>query len=244
MRRFLAAAVGCLLVGAGCMKVDQTLSIHKDGSAELQVSYGMSEQTVEQMKAMQAMGEKDKGEKPEANPFDFDEAKIREQMKPMEKEGVKLLEVKTEKKDGWQFMHLKLAIDSLPNLMKTEFFKDDALTLTRNADGNYVFEQKSGGEGNDEQMNEEMMKQMLPMFAGFRAAMTIKTPSDIIETNATEKGDKSASWIYDVDKDPSALMKAQKANMRLVFSGKGLNLPEIKAKAAAPAPKTPAAPAE
>jgi len=231
-----------LVVSVGCIKIDQDLTINKDGSGTMAVRYGMSEQTITQMEAMKEMTKNmpqmEGEEVPEdENPFDFDEETIREGFKELEKDGIKLESVKSETKDAWKYMDITFSFKDLNALAETEFFKGSSLSLTKNDEGNYVLVQESGdmtgmNPGGDAEMDPEMqkmmMKQMAPMFAGMRVAMTINTPGKIIETNASEKkGDDSASWIYDVDKDPDCILDMQKSTVRIVFEGKGIDLPEI-----------------
>jgi hypothetical protein len=242
MKSIRVILVLLLMATAGCIKVDQTLSLNKDGSGTLAVRYGMSEQTIAQMESMKEMQKnmpdaEGMGEAEDDNPFDFDEEEIRDQFKDLQEEGIELEEVKSEVKDGWKYMNVKFKFDDLNALAKTDFFKGSSLSLSKDADGNYVLVQQSGemdtgmGPGADAEMDPEMEKQMMmqmaPMFAGMRVAMTIHTPTAIIESNATEQQDDSASWVYDVDKDPESLLKMKNSNFRLVFSGKGVDLPEI-----------------
>jgi hypothetical protein len=223
-------------VAAGCIKVDQTLTLNKDGSGELAVSYGMSEQTIAQMEAMKEMSKnmaEANGEPVEDDdsPFDFNEDDVREQFAKLKDKGITLKSVKSETRDGWKYMNLVVAFKDMNALAETDFFSDSQLSLTKDADGNYVLLQKSGDfgmgeEGQSPEQQKAMMEQMKPMFAGMRIAMTIKVPTKVLETNATEHNDNSASWIYDIDKDSDALSKMQN-DMKLVFVGKGVNLPVI-----------------
>ena len=231
-----------LVASVGCIKVDQNLTINKDGSGTMAVRYGMAEQTIVQMEAMSEMTKNmpqmEGVEEPkDENPFDFNEETIREQFKELEENGVELESVESETEDGWKYMNIKFSFKDLNALAKTDFFKGSSLSLTKNDDGNYVLVQNSGdmtgmNPGGDAEMDPEMEKMMLqqmaPMFAGMRIAMTINAPGKIIETNASEKeGDNSASWIYDVDKDPDCILDMQKSDVRIVFDGEGVELPEI-----------------
>ncbi|NCC51654.1 MAG: hypothetical protein EOM20_10605 [Spartobacteria bacterium] len=238
----LNVLLGLLLAATvGCIKVEQDLTIDKDGSGSMVVQYGMAEQSIAQMEAMKEMAENmpdvEGEEAPDDdNPFDFDEETIREQFKALEKDGVKLTSVKSEAKDGWKYMNIAFSFEDLNALAKTDFFKGSAISLTKDAEGNYVLVQKSGNmtgmnQGDvemDPEMEKMMLQQMAPMFAGMRIAMTIKTPGKILETNASVRdGDDKASWIYDVDKDPNCILQMQKADIRVVFEGEGVTLPEI-----------------
>jgi len=233
------AVVAAALILSGCIKVDQTISINPDGSGTLDMIYGMSEQTIAQMEAMEQMaaGMKEEGLEAESDsPLDFDEAEVRKKFAEEKPEGVQLLDVSSESREGWKYMKVKLAFDDLDSLKNTEFFEDSELTLTRNAEGNYVLAQKLGpdatglpgspaGSEDAQGMDEKAMQAMAAMFAGLRIAMTVAVPGEIIETNATQVEGNRASWVYDIDKDPQILSKlGGQEELRLVFSGKGLDL--------------------
>jgi len=234
--------LAAVLALAGCIKVDQTVSINPDGSGTLDMVYGMSEQTIAQLEAMEQMAAsmKQEGMEVEAesdSPLDFDEAEVRKKFAEKKPEGVQLLDVSSESRDGWKYMNVKLAFDDLESLKNTEFFEDNELTITKNAEGNYVLVQKLGSEemgmpagpqaGSEgaQGMDDKAMQAMATMLSGLRIAMTVAVPGEVIETNATQVEGNRASWVYDIDKDPQVLSKlGGKEELRLVFSGEGLDL--------------------
>ena len=69
---------------------------------------------------------------------------------------------------------------------------------------------------------------------GFKAAIRVKTPGRILETNAPEKSERQAGWIFDLELDPEALRKVQEASLRIVFEGKGLEIPAFRSAPAKP----------
>lgn len=232
-----------VLVLTGCIKLDQTVSLNADGSGILKMRYGMSEQTIAQLKAMEQMGQSMGGEGAEMEadtPFDleFDEEKVREDFASQGLEGVELRSVASETVDGWRFMDLELTFDDLAALQKTEFFEDSALSLTKDAEGNYVLLQRTGdgdaspaaGPGDEEALSAAMMQQMSAMFAGLRIESTVVVPTEIVETNATEVSGNRASWVYDIDEDPGVLSKLEDLDLRVVFAGDGLELAEFGAR--------------
>lgn len=61
--------------------------------------------------------------------------------------------------------------------------------------------------------------------AGLRIAMTFVVPGEVLESNATQAAGNRASRVYDLDADPKILSRLDgQEEMRLVFSGKGLDL--------------------
>ena len=227
-----------LMAGAGCVKVDQTLTLEQDGSGTLAIRYGMAEQTIAQLEAMEQMS-RSMGESVEVEdqgPFDFDEDKVRADFAADKPDGVELVSVSSELLDGWKYMNIELRFDDLAALKQTELFEDSRLTLTRNEDGNYLLSQGTGsdvggGEAPGDDLGGEegaaMMQQMAAMFAGMRIAMTVVVPGEIITTNATEVSGQTASWVFDVDEDPTVLTRLDDMDLEVVFAGKGLSLAPV-----------------
>jgi len=63
--------------------------------------------------------------------------------------------------------------------------------------------------------------------------LRVELPGAVVETNADEKEGARATWIFDVDKDPRALERAQRVAMRVVFEKPGLQLAEYNSPAVA-----------
>jgi hypothetical protein len=219
----------------GCMKVDQEITLNKDGSGRADIMYAMSEQTLQQMKAMAEMakqmsqqeGQEGQAAPEEENPFEFDKAKVEEKFKALKDKGITLKSVKTEKKEGWEYMYLVFDFQDISKLKEVEFYQDSPLTITKNEAGNYEIVSQMSGEEMGGGQGEEQMKAMLPMLKGMRISMKFNTPGKIIETTAPIKEAKSAEWVYDVDKDPETFMKMSSTDMKIVFDGKGCTIPEV-----------------
>ncbi|MDP8214862.1 MAG: hypothetical protein RAO92_08800 [Candidatus Euphemobacter frigidus] len=215
---------------SGCIKMEQDITLNKDGSGSVEFMYAMSEQTINQMKAMAQMG-KQEGEEAELddNQFEFDEAKVKSKFEAMKEQGIVLKNVETTTKGGWKYMNIAFDFKDISKLNDAEAMGDSPITITKNADGNYVITSKmSGDEMGGGEADTEQMKAMLPMLAGMRVAMKIHTPGAIISTTAPIKGKDTAEWIFDVDKDPDSVLNMSKSKMEIVFDGKGCTIPEVK----------------
>lgn len=235
----VAAALAFLVSLTGCIRVEQVLTLNADGSGTIDLTYGMSEESVRSFQEMSedmAAGSNDLSEA--AMPFDFSDEDIRNDFKDYEEDGVALESVSTSVRDGWKYRRMVIAFRNLEGLARSGFLADRRFSLTRDAQGNYVLVQASGGNGEMAGQlsalgGPEMQEVMSAMMKGFRAVIRIRTPGRILETNAPEKDDRTASWSFDLEKDAQALEKAQAAAMRIVFEGKGLKIPEFKSGAAA-----------
>lgn len=243
MRRLHWLVVATLVLAlTGCIKLDQTMTLEKDGSGTLDIRYGMSEQAIAQIEMMeqmsQSMGE-NAGAEVEMDAdtpfdFDFDADQVREDFESQGLKGVELVSASSETAEGWRYMELKVKFDSLAALTETDFFDDNQMSLTKDTEGNYVLSQRSGDEetandqtAEDAQMQEQMLKQMSAMFAGMHIANRVVVPSEIVETNATEVNGRTAAWVYDIDEDPSIMTELENLSMRVVFSSEGVSIDEL-----------------
>jgi hypothetical protein len=248
MRRLLTIiVVWCVALLAGCIKMDEKLMLKRDGAGTLAMSYAMSEQTIRQMQMMQTMAEemgkksseqsgKEKQDAPSAgkssvqSDLEFDEAKVRQKFKKYEAQGVHLDDVQSETRNGWRYMHLKVHFDNLAGLARTDLYDDRKLSLTKNPDGNYrlAFGYGEGKEDAPETPDSPQMEQMMAaMMAGLHVATSVTVPGGILQTNAHQRNHNTASWDYDIDKDPKAMSKMKKEAPYVVFAGNGLELPHI-----------------
>lgn len=226
-------ALLAVLALTGCFKVDQTLTLNADGSGTLAMRYGMAEQTIAQLQAMQRMtaqGGDDGGVKvQEEAPLDFDPEQVRADFEADKPDGVELTSVTSEVVDGWQYIDLTISFDDIRALKRTELFKNSKLAIVHREDGNYLITQRGGDSdlAGGDAPNAQVMQQMMPMMAGFHIAQTIVVPGDIISTNAPQVDGRRASWVFDIAQDPNVIQTMAGANLELVFDGNGVQLPGV-----------------
>ena len=211
----------------GCIKMEQDITLNKDGSGNVKFVYGMSEQTITQMEAMKQMSKSEDGaEADDDNPFEFNEDEVKKEFEAMKDQGITLNSVKTTKEDGWQYMNIDFDFKDVTKLEDTSVFEN--VTIIKNAEGNYVVSSKMDSDDMGGDAGAEQMKAMLPMLSGMRIAIKINTPNAIISTTAPIKSKDSAEWVFDVDKDPDSFLNMSKTDMEVVFGGEGCTIPEIK----------------
>jgi hypothetical protein len=145
---------------------------------------------------------------------------------------VRLERADTETRDGWRFTHLKVGFENLKGLLNTELFEDRRLSLERLPSGDYrlALSDSRGQEQPPPQAKAtERESTTAAMLEGFHVATTVNTPGRIIETNAHRRSATSAVWEYDIAKDPNAFTRMGEERPYVVFEGKGLDLPEVRA---------------
>lgn len=220
LRRLLPLFLLALV--AGCVQVEQTLSLDASGGGTLTIHYAMSKETLADLEA-RAKAEGGEADGMEGAPFSFDEAQVREDFKEYEPLGITLADVRSWEEGGKKNIRLSIRFASLAGVMKTEFFSDRDVQLKRIADGVYEFRQTSPTQ---QEMQPEAAEMMRGLLAGFRATLAVETPGDILETNADGHSARKAEWIFDVDKDATALARAQQMDLWVRFAVDGAALPE------------------
>ena len=239
----LALLLTCLaLLGTGCVDVEQTLVINKNGSATYEIKYDISEQTIEHMKAMYELRDQmaaGPGSTVSLEPmdertrvfFDPEEGALAKQVEAYSKYGITLDRIRVESKRGVREVRLKVSATSLGALATSDLFPAYGFSISKTHSGDYEFYRVPGkfGEAPRLDMSDpETLKMLIPFFNGFRVSSKVQVPSQIMETNAAIETRYSSTWTYDFDKDPEAILKLQRDPWRMVFGGRGVNIPVIK----------------
>lgn len=217
-----ALFVALLLLLSACIKVDQRLTLHADGSGVFAVNYGMREDSITQIEAMA----RQEGDSSPALPFQFDEKQVRKDFAVYARDGVELQSFTPSVTGGWKFVELGMTFRSLDGLMKTGFLSDRKLSLQRRPDGNYLLSQQPDSPHlpSANATNAAVQEMMASLMKGFHASMAVETPGPVLESNGSATG-RVVSWVFDLEQDAQAISRAQQMEMRVVFAGRGLNLP-------------------
>ncbi|OGV60058.1 MAG: hypothetical protein A2283_19825 [Lentisphaerae bacterium RIFOXYA12_FULL_48_11] len=242
MKIFRLYTVVMMALMSGCIKVDETLTLEKNGSGNLELIYAIPEQTVSQMKSMFKLREQMDTVLGHAMPrtiedefeqvfFDPSEDRIKLLVKKYEKLGITMDTLKVETRNAVRNVTLKVAFADLGEVARADFFPRHGFSLFRNNDDTYTFSRLPD---NDETILKprgiapESAGLLSPVLSGFRVALKVNTPGKIFESNASRKALYNAAWIFDFDKDPNAVETLQNQSMKIIFDGKGSKLPEVR----------------
>ncbi len=230
MRKLIwVIGLGTIVALSGCVKMEQDITLNKDGSGNVKFMYAMSEQMISQMEMMSQMGTEE-GMEVEDDGMEFDEAEVRKSFEELKAQGITLNSARSETKGGWKYMHIDFDFKDIAQLGDTEAMGESPVTISKNEDGNYVITSPMGGDDigiGEEEMDPAQMQMMLPMLAGMRISVKITTPTDIISTTAPVKTARSAQWVFDADDDPESIMKMGQTKMEIIFDGQGVSIPEV-----------------
>ena len=234
----------CLLVclAPGCLRVENTLTIKKDGSGEIDLEYSVSESAIRQLKAMRklqgqmAMAAEESVADDEETRYAYmflmpDEDQIRRECERYARHGITVDNLKIETRNAWRHVDMKILFTNLKGLAATDVFKYVGFALAKNSDGNYVFyraaEPKQGFNPPDCE-DPTVVRMLSPILGGFRVNLILKTPGRIVRTNASRKSGYTSIWTYDFERDPAAVVKIQTHRLITIFDSSGLDLPEIR----------------
>ena len=238
----VALLAALVAVASGCLKIDDTLTINKDGSGSLHMVYAMPQSSIAQLESMKTlMGQMQmaSGQAASSNEvrsmFVFDEAGIRKQLAPFAARGVAIERLQIQDRQDWQYVDLQLQFKSLDALFDTVYFQDFDVSLSKNKDGNYVLLVRTPEDKSTPKVkvgDPETQKALSPVLTGLRMVARVVPPARIVETNAARKTDLSATWEIDYDREPRSVEQLQDLRIYLMFDGQGLTLPDFKRAAA------------
>ncbi len=233
--RALCASSLLLFAVAGCVHVDQTLTLSRDGSGAIDLFYAQPEKSSTQVQALarRILEQAGADESMTTLPLEVTDDQIRQEFKALAPYGVTLHSVKTESRDGWMVRNMNIRFRDLKGLSAAGLLADRDVALARDAKGDYVFTQSAGRNSTTAEalaLLEELQATplMKALMQGFRARIRVITPTSILETNAPEKEDRAAAWTLDYDQDPDMIGKAHRLAMRIVFAGQGLKIPDFR----------------
>jgi hypothetical protein len=239
--RHLLVATFAVVVASGCVKLEQTLTIEKDGSGEMEIEYSITDQALTQLTAMfnlekelaLAAGE----EPPEVDPNDLtrlmldpDEDAIRAHFRSYRAKGISFEDLEVDMREGRKHLKMKILFKNLATLAQADFFADHGFSLSRTSEGNYLFERvppDADGEPPPRITDQETERELTPLLGGFSASYSVKVPGRIIRTNAPRKSLYSAEWAFTFSDDPNAFADFHFKPLGLLFDGENLDLPEV-----------------
>lgn len=230
-----------ILLAAGCVEIEQDLTLKADGSGILRVScvVAATEATLTQQAAREMLRQSLMAAGGGARlPQDMSDAEIRAQFTGYAKQGVKLEQLTTERKAHQVARRATVSFKNLPGLARA-LLPERTLVLSRSAQGDYTLTQQPGrGESMVNRLAALAADESNPLaselFKGFRATLRVNAPGRVLEANAAQVRQQMALWRFDYDRDPQALAKLLQYPMRLTFEGRGLSLAPFLCKASAP----------
>jgi hypothetical protein len=231
MKRFFQTlALGACALAAGCVQLEQDLTLKADGSGFVSVAYAApeAEQTMMQQAARAMLSQTLAASGTNRLPQDMSDAEIRKQFEGYAKFGVRLEQLTTERKAGRVIRRGLISFKTLAGLARA-LLPERTVSLTHDARGNYQLAQQAGG-GNTlagrlaAVAADDSNPLVAELFRGFRATVRVTAPGRVLDANAAQAEGATAVWRFDFDRDAQAVAKLLQRPMRLSFAGQGLAL--------------------
>ena len=243
LKNGLALLFSCALfaLSSGCIKMEHTIHFRSDGTATYTLAYSISDQAIVQFHAMEklknqlalATGEPSPGI--EMDPLlhlflDPDEDAIRAALSKYKEDGMVIKELSVKNGAAKRSVDLKLEFSDLSKIAQTDFFQNNGFNLSKDQKGNYVFSREPyiNRPGEIAKLpSKEEVKQLIPLLSGFKTTIRISVPGNILSTTAFHNSNSSASWSFDFDHNPGALVELQHQPFRIVFKAPETKFPEM-----------------
>ena len=223
----LAAAI--LLGGAGCIKLDSTLTVNADGGGKWRLIYSMPVHMVKQVQSaavlaadmQRASGVSNAIPVPLDIPMLFDETVLRNRFAMMADQGITLSKLTVNQHGAWPTVDFTVQFDNLEALMKQPFFADLGASYRRDADGTGRLVIQAPRLGVTEQFPDltdpKVAPVTTPFFASLRVVSRIGVPGTIRNTNAGNSDLRRGTWEWDFEQDSRSLERLNEAKMIVVF---------------------------
>jgi hypothetical protein len=247
MHKFLLLlTLGALaLLASGCVQMNMTSTIEKDGSGTMDMTISLSQVLTESMEELQAMNQ-DEGLEDLDEMMDLNRDEMQAKVKD---HGVTIKKMENSVIDGRQTVQISLEFKDIEGMSfaMREFTSEDSggLAIIDKGDGTYALrhyeydwppleEEEESEDVSEEpaEMDPEMMgKQMelmgklMSSLSELEVVMQITVPGDIVSSNAPIVEGRTSTWRID---QTNMMTAGTSMEPDIVFSAKGLKLKTVK----------------
>jgi len=220
VRLLLCAGLLFLSFLAGCIQVEETITLNADGSGTMELAYSVAEEQAVMMEsAVREDEELGAGEN-----FSFSADAIRKQFEEMEFEGVELIKADSSVQNGRRNVSMAVKFASLSALSDTPLLAERRVTLQKAGAGQFTFTQKANAPAISPESGAEMAAFVQGMLQGLKVQICVKTPGPITGSNATKTEGNEARWIFDTSNNSNALAGIMNLDVQVSFEGGGKNM--------------------
>jgi len=223
----LAAALLLLLLALpGCLDLDQTTKVEREGKGWATLTYVIDLAKAKQFQeSMAMMLGGDPGKLPGGDVTEqADPAKVKKLLQGNKHVRIVTSSTKTDEEKKTLTQHVKVAFDSLEDLWKSGLFVFFDAELAKLPNGDYRFTAKLLGKMMPDrpevaQQLEMFLPVVEPFLTDMRIATTLIVPTEIIETNGTKASNNEVTWTLAYKDIPNP----KKYKQDVTFRGTGLD---------------------
>jgi hypothetical protein len=225
--------LGVLTGGTGCIKIDASLSLNRDGSGSLRTIYGMPTFLIKQMeltrqwtRSLDLAGDKSATMPLPALdiPMIFDEVVLNNRFRMMTRDGVTLESLRTREQGGWQYVDFNLKFSRFEGLVKQSFFKECGFIFARAGEDTCKVSVSLPPVGVSPDLQARIgsggSPTLTPFMNGLRVIVRIDLPGEIRNSSSAMSDNRRATWEWDFDKDANAVERLTKDRIIVVFDGR------------------------
>lgn len=236
---FLLLMAGMLFGGLGCVKIDATVTVERDGGGTLRAIYGMPTYIIKQAELARqisrsldlAAGNTNAIPQELDIPFLYDEALLKAKFAAMAKEGLILESMKTREQGGWNYVDFTLKFKTLESLVKQSFFSDVGVIFKHLDDKSCKLTISLPQVGATPEVagavTQESLNKLTPFFNGLRVVTRLVLPGEIRNNNSMMSDNRRATWEWDFDKDPQVLARLARDKIIVVFDASDLRMKDF-----------------
>ncbi len=225
----LIVIAGLLIAGQGCVKIDATLKVDRDGSGTLRALYGMPTYIIKQAELTRQLSASIDVASGKTNPvpqnldipFMFDKEILKTKFDSMEPSGITLETLNTREQGGWNYVDFTLKFKTLESVFKQSFFKDFGVVLKHMDDKSCKLTVNLPPVGNmgdpSNILTQDNVNSLTLFLNGFRVVARLVFPSEIRNSNSLISDTRRATWEWDFDKDSQALSRIARDKIIVVF---------------------------
>lgn len=228
----LMVMMAAILWGAGCIKLDATLTLNRAGGGTLRAMYGMPAFLVRQLEVTRqwthslevAEGHTNSLSQAELDiPMVYDEAVLKTRFKRMESDGLVLDALRTRDQGGWKYVDFTVKFDRLESLLRQSWFRDCGASLKHTDDENCKLTIVPPGLGSGGALaalsSPDAMAKLTPFLNGLRVVVRVDLPGEVRNSTSTMSDVRRATWEWDFDKDAHVMDRLAQEKIIVVFDG-------------------------
>ncbi len=233
---FIAAL---MISSTGCLIEQHTLKINQDGSADLNIHYGMADRTIALLNsAKHTISQLPSATNTPAttefkNPYEFDQAVLESWFKPFDTSDITLTSVNVESRNAWTYTTMTIHFHELTDIERLNdhpLLANHRYSLLRNDAGIYTLTHQFNhhqAKASVDINNPDTRKNLTPILAGMNVSVSMEIPGTIKQTNSQNKNIRTATWDYSFDKNPKSIEKIQTDTRLIRFTNPALRLPDF-----------------
>jgi hypothetical protein len=221
--------VGVGLVGSGCLHLSSEITISKDRSGEILLTYSMGENVVAQLRQLKALTH-DLAKAAQTNApsgdwlelfSDPQEPALKLWFKEQEVYGLTVKNLRVTAQGPRRSVRVQVAFRNLDELAQAPFLKASGFAVSNREDRATVLVRRLPTASEDVQppnvKDPVVLRSLASFMSGFVVKLLLRAPGEVLETSAHKKAAHTAYWEYDFNSDPARVIELFNEDMSATY---------------------------